>query len=139
MVKRKNPSDRRRGGFTLIEVLLVLTILVIIASLAVMAYGPAERSARMKSAKTQIGAFKGPLEAFRLDCGSYPASLEDLRVAPPNATNWNGPYLDRNVPLDPWGRPYQYQPGSPDGATPCRIVSSGPDGMPNTADDITSD
>ena len=140
MAKRKD-SGRRRGGFTLIEVLLVLTILVIIASLAVMAYGPAQRSALIKAAKTQIGAFKGPLGMYRLDIGYYPPSLEDLRMRPADADaaqRWSGPYLDRDVPLDPWRRPYRYKyPGQHDPEMP-DIWSAGPDGVDGNEDDLTS-
>lgn len=132
----------RRGGFTLIEVLLVLAILVIIASLAVTAYVPMQRKAYMRAAETQIKAFKSPLQAFYLDMNCFPSTqqgLEALRHPPgdlANAGKWNGPYLDSEVPLDPWGRPYQYQcPGKfdPDGYD---AWSLGPDGVDNTDDDI---
>jgi len=139
-----NRKDRqRRGGFTLVEVLLVLVILVIIASLAVTAYGPMQRRAYVNAAKTQVRAFKGPLSAYRLDMGDYPTGqdgLQALRMAPGNAAEgqWNGPYLDRDVPLDPWRRPYQYMyPGQHDFDMP-DISSAGPDGVFGNEDDITS-
>lgn len=136
-----NPRNRkRRGGFTLVEVLLVLVILVIIASLAVTAYGPMQRRAYENAAKTQIRAFKGPLSAYRLDMGDFPQSLDGLRVQPGGADQgeWNGPYLDREVPVDPWRRPYQYvYPGQHDPDMP-DISSAGPDGVFGNEDDITS-
>jgi len=141
-----NRKDRkRRGGFTLVEVLLVLVILVIIASLAVTAYGPMQKRAYVNAAKTQIRAFKGPLAAYRLDLGYYPSSLDELRMQPGGAgvgpdgqPLWNGPYLDRDVPLDPWRRPYQYvNPGQHDPEYP-DISSAGPDGVPGNEDDIVS-
>ena len=139
MTRRKD-SGRRRG-FTLIEVLLVLTILVIIASLAVMAYGPAQRGANIKAAKTQIEAFKGPLGMYRLDIGYYPPSLDALRMQPADADaaqRWAGPYIDRDIPLDPWRRPYRYKyPGQHDPEMP-DISSDGPDGIPGNEDDVTS-
>jgi len=132
---------KRRGGFTLVEVLLVLVILVIIASLAVTAYGPMQRRAYVNAAKTQIRAFKGPLAAYRLDIGDYPSSLDELRMQPADAAaqgQWNGPYLDRDVPMDPWRRPYQYvYPGQHDPDMP-DISSAGPDGVFGNEDDITS-
>jgi len=132
---------KRRGGFTLVEVLLVLVILVIIASLAVTAYGPMQRRAYVNAAKTQIRAFKGPLAAYRLDIGDYPRSLDELRMQPADAAaqgQWNGPYLDRDVPMDPWRRPYQYvYPGQHDPDMP-DISSAGPDGVFGNEDDITS-
>ncbi len=133
---------RRRGGLTLVEVMLVLVILMIIASLAVTAYGPIQRKAYINAAKTQIKAFKTPLQAYKLDMGDFPASgdgLEALRNSPSNRRNvdkWSGPYLDSPVPLDPWGNPYQYEhPGKYDTEQP-DIWSFGPDGIDNTDDDI---
>jgi len=119
-------------------------ILVIIASLAVTAYGPMQRRAYVNAAKTQIRAFKGPLAAFRLDMGDFPTSqdgLQALRTAPADAAaagQWNGPYLDREVPLDPWRRPYSYSyPGQHDPEMP-DIWSAGPDGVDGNQDDVTS-
>lgn len=137
-----SPRSRRRRGFTLIEVLLVLTILVIIASLAVVAYGPLQRSAYMKAAETQIKAFKTPLQAYRIEIGDFPSTaqgLEALRAPPSNLaspTKWNGPYLDSEVPLDPWGNPYRYEyPGKYQTDWP-DVWSYGPDGVDSTDDDI---
>jgi len=136
------PSRRQRRALTLIEVLLVLAILVIIASLAVTAYGPMQRKAYIRAAEAQIKAFKTPLQAYYLDLNSYPTTqqgLEALRTPPgdlPNPAKWNGPYLDSEVPLDPWGRPYQYEcPGryNPDTYD---LWSLGPDGQSGTDDDI---
>ena len=103
-------TSRRRGGFTLIEVLLVLVILVVLASLAVFNITSAQRGANQKAAKSQIGLFETPLDMFRLDCGNYPSSLEGLCMPPPDAPpgKWNGPYLKSGIPLDPWQNPYQY-------------------------------
>ncbi len=135
-------TARRRRGFTLIEVLLVLAILVIIASLAVTAYGPMQRRAYMRAAETQIKAFKTPLQAYLLDMNAFPTTqqgLEALRNPPgdlANPSKWNGPYLDSDVPLDPWDRPYQYEsPGKydPEGYD---VWSLGPDGVDGTDDDI---
>ena len=133
---------RRRRGLTLIEVLLVLVILVIIASLAVVAYGPIQRSAFIKAADAQIKAFKTPLQAFRLDLGDFPGTsqgLQALRELPSDLTapeKWNGPYLDSQVPLDPWGNDYRYEnPGKHQADWP-DIWSDGPDGTDGTEDDI---
>lgn len=139
---KNNTQRRRRAGLTLVEVMLVLVILMIIASLAVTAYGPIQRKAYINAAKTQIKAFKTPLQAYKLDIGDFPASgdgLEALRDAPTNLQNpdkWSGPYLDSPVPLDPWGSPYQYEyPGKYDTEQP-DIWSFGPDGIDNTDDDV---
>ncbi len=143
-MKCRGSRSPRRRGLTLIEVLLVLVILLIIASLAVTAYGPIQRRAYINAARTQIKAFKGPLQAYHLDINDYPTTaqgLDALREPPPDLpdpTKWQGPYLDSAVPLDPWGRPYQYEyPGKHDPESP-DIWSVGPDGVDGTDDDVVS-
>ena len=140
---RTSPKRRRGGGFTLVEVLLVLVILVIIASLAVTAYGPIQKKAYINAARTQIGALKTPLQAYRLDIGDFPSSsqgLESLLSCPsdlPNENKWFGPYLDSIVvPKDPWDNPYGYEyPGKNQDEWP-DIWSLGPDGQDGTEDDV---
>lgn len=139
-MSRQRRTGRR--GFTLVEVLLVLVILVVIASLAVTAYGPIQKRAYINAAKTQIGAFETPLEAYRLNVGDYPSTeqgLEALRTAPgdlANSDKWAGPYLGKPVPLDPWDQPYQYEyPGTHEEDRP-DIWSMGPDMMNGTDDDV---
>lgn len=114
----RSDSQRRIGedGFTLVELLVVMVILVLLASLVaprVMGYLGSSRS---KTAKVQIESLATSLELFKLDTGRYPTSRETLQAlvqAPPGIRGWNGPYLKKNqVPLDPWGHPYSYrQPG----------------------------
>jgi len=139
---RKKLSRTTRKGLTLIEVLIVLTILLIIASLAVTNLIAVQRRAYINAARTQIKAFKQPLHAYYLDFNEYPPSLDAL-ITPPadlaDPTKWNGPYLDAQaVPLDPWGREYQYlYPGQYNTDKP-DIWSMGPDGVDGTEDDITN-
>ena len=109
----------RRGGFTLMEVMLVMVILVVLASFAVVALGPMRKKANIKAAQAQIGMFRTPLEAFQVDTGNYPTTAEGLDAlrSPPgdlaDPSKWSGPYLSTDVPLDPWRRPYQYaSPGA---------------------------
>ncbi len=142
---KKTTLPRRRAarrGLTLIEVLLVLAILVIIASITVVAVIPMQRSAYMRAAETQIKAFKTPLQAYRIDVGTFPNTsqgLEALRYPPsdlPSPAKWRGPYLESPVPLDPWGNPYRYEyPGRYQEDWP-DIWSYGPDGIDGTEDDI---
>jgi general secretion pathway protein G len=138
----KRYRTRRRGGFTLIEVLLVLIILVIIMGLAAGSYFGQRRAAQVNAARAQIGLFETPLETYNLDMNMYPTTnqgLEALRMPPAdlmNAGMWNGPYLNKEIPLDPWGRPYYYAcPGryNPNGYD---VWSSGPDMVDGTDDDI---
>ena len=135
---------RRRGGFTLIEVMLVLMILVIIASMAVVAIRPMRRRALIQASKTQIKVFETPLEAYEMDLGEFPSTnqgLEALLSPPsdlPNQDKWFGPYLKGNtVPLDPWGNPYQYEyPGKQNQQDMPDIWSFGPDKRDGTDDDV---
>ncbi|MDZ7619759.1 MAG: type II secretion system major pseudopilin GspG [Patescibacteria group bacterium] len=136
---RRRPAHR---GFTLIEVLLVLTILVIIGSIAVVAIVPMQRNAYIRAAEAQVKAFKTPLQAYRIDIGTYPNSsqgLEALRNPPSDLTSptkWRGPYLETPVPADPWSNPYRYEyPGKFQEDWP-DIWSYGPDGIDGTDDDI---
>lgn len=130
-------SKRRRGGFTLIEVLLVLVILAIIMGMVGTAVFPMLAEAKVRAAKVQIDAFRVPLEAYKLSVGDFPADLGALRVPPADAAGWRGPYMDRDIPPDAWGNAYLYQyPGQHDEYPD--IWSAGPDRASGTADDITS-
>jgi len=105
---------KRRGqrGFTLMELLVVLAILGLLAGLV----GPQVLNqlggAKSKTAKIQIKDLEQTLEMYKLDVGRYPNTDEGLValvVKPAGVTGWNGPYLKSDVPLDPWGREYQYR------------------------------
>ena len=133
---------RRRGGFTLIEVMLVLVILMILGTLTGVAVDQSRKSAYIRTAKSQIGMFKTPLAMYRLDVGDLPTTqqgLEALREAPSDLANpdkWRGKYLEEPVPLDPWDNEYQYEyPGSHEEDAP-DIWSWGPDGIDGTDDDV---
>jgi general secretion pathway protein G len=119
--KKTKASEKLRdrkgeAGFTLVELLVVMVILVLLASLVaprVMGYLGGSRS---KAAKVQIENLATTLELFKLDTGRYPTASEGLAAlvqAPPGVRNWNGPYLKKSqVPLDPWSQAYHYrQPG----------------------------
>jgi general secretion pathway protein G len=101
------------AGFTLVELLVVMVILVLLAGLVaprVMGY---LSSSRTKTAKVQIESLSTSLELFKLDVGRYPSEREGLPALvarPGNAGNWDGPYLQKDkVPADPWGKPYNYR------------------------------
>jgi general secretion pathway protein G len=123
--------------------LVVLVILVLLASLV----GPRVigylGSSRTKAAKVQIEGFASALELFKLDSGRYPSTSEGLRAlvqAPSGVTAWNGPYITkREVPNDPWGRPYNYR--SPGQNGPYDIFTLGADnqvGGTGENEDITN-
>jgi general secretion pathway protein G len=105
----KPSKPRRRGGFTLIEVLLVLVILVILSSIAVMAYGPAQKRANINAAKTQMNLLKGALERYKMENYQYPPSLDCLWTDVNGmGKDWGGPYSEP-VGADPFGNAYMYE------------------------------
>ncbi len=135
---------RRRRGFTLIEVMLVLVILMILGTLTGVAVIRQQETAFVRAATAQIRMFKTPLGSYRLDVGSFPTTaqgLEALREAPSDLANpdkWRGKYLEEAVPMDPWDNEYQYEyPGSSDEDSP-DIWSWGPDGVDGPDDDISN-
>ena len=99
-------------GFTLVELLVVMVILVLLASLVAPRVIGYLGSSRTKSAKIQIESFGTSLELFKLDTGRYPTDREGLQALvekPGNIKNWNGPYLNKDkVPEDPWGNKFGY-------------------------------
>jgi general secretion pathway protein G len=131
-----NRSRRRRGGFTLMEVLLVLAILVILGALAFFSFGDVLFGAKRRAAKIQIDGLKTPMNNFLLEEGRFPQSLEELWT--PSAKT--GRKYSETVGLDPWGNPYQYEPPANQSQSvgEYRITSNGPDGQAGTGDDISN-
>ncbi len=122
---------RHRAGFTLIELLVVMVILGLLAALVAPAYMGRERKARYEAAKTQLSMLSLALDHFRLDVGRYPTTDEGLlalREQPPGLSSWDGPYLQKEIPLDPWGRQFGYR--SPGEHGDYDLWSYGADGAP---------
>jgi general secretion pathway protein G len=131
---------RRRAGFTLVELLLVLVILGTLAAIVYPKLAGRSEQARITAAKTQIAAFSTALDAFEVDNGYYPkgrTGLEDLITQPRDAVNWKGPYL-KDIPKDPWGNDYIYEYPGKHNVNGYDLYSMGPDGRENTEDDITN-
>lgn len=116
-------------GFSLIELLIVMVIIGLLAGLVgPKMFGKVDTS-KQKSAKAQISLFETALDMYRLDMGKYPTSdmgLQALRTNPDENEKWDGPYLPKEVPLDPWQNPYKYE--SPSEKGDYEIISYGADG-----------
>jgi len=122
---------KNQAGFTLIELIVVVIIIGLLAGLVVPQYMKQEERATAKTAKAQIELFGTALDTFRLDVGRYPTSQEGLAVLmqkPAGVDRWDGPYLKKDLPADPWGKPYVYT--SPGDHGPYDIISYGADGVP---------
>ncbi|HWK48719.1 MAG TPA: type II secretion system major pseudopilin GspG [Steroidobacter sp.] len=120
----------KQGGFTLLELLVVIVIIGLLAAYVGPRYFNQLGKSERKAAKAQIEAFGRALDAYRLDVGSYPSTeqgLEALTTRPDGDTRWDGPYLQKAVPADPWGRPYQYR--SPGQGSDFDLYSNGKDGQ----------
>lgn len=138
---RSQQNRIRRGGFTLVELLLVLAILAILAGIVLPKMAGRTEQARVTAAKAEIATFSTALGAFEVDNGFYPKGrngLEALIVKPNNAQNWHGPYLEntQTVPLDPWQHPYVYECPGKHNPTGFDLMSMGPDGRIGGDDDI---
>jgi general secretion pathway protein G len=119
------------AGVTLIEMLVVIMIIGLIVGIVGVNVIRQGEAARPKVAKTQIGEFMTALGVYKLDTGTYPPTevgLKALRVKPEGVNGWAGPYLPKDIPLDPWGHPYQYKYPGDHGDEP-DIISLGADGQ----------
>jgi general secretion pathway protein G len=127
-----------QAGFTLIELLVVMVILGLLAALVVPNFIKQEEKSKVKAARVQIESFGTALDTFRLDVGRYPTSqegLEALRSRPSGLERWDGPYLKKEIPRDPWGNAYIYR--SPGEREPYEVLSNGSDGIAGGSGDGT--
>lgn len=125
----KRPSSRY--GFTLIELLVVIVIIGLLTAVVGPRLFSQVGKSEQSSAKAQIDAFSKALDAYRLDTGRYPTTdlaLQALVVKPEAEAKWSGPYLQKNIPADPWGNPYIYR--SPGQNGDFDLLSYGKDGQP---------
>jgi general secretion pathway protein G len=125
----------RRSGFTLIEILVVIVVIAILATLVAPNVFQHVGTAKQATAKSQIEMLGAALDAYRLDNGAYPTTQQGLdalwqkpTVDPP--ANWRSPYLRKPVPMDPWGRPYVYLYPGQVNPTGYDLLSYGADGLP---------
>ena len=127
---RKILNRRNSKGFTLIELLVVMVIVGLLAALVAPKLFPKLGNGKQAAAKAQIELLGQALDQMRLDVGRYPTTQEGLSslVTNPGMPNWEGPYLKKALPSDPWGRPYVYQ--SPGSHGEYDLYSYGRDGSP---------
>jgi general secretion pathway protein G len=149
----QHPSCRRRdGGFTLIEILLVIVIILLLAGALVVFVLPQQEGAEKNTTKLMLNQVSTALDNYRLNLGHYPSEQEgglDALLRKPSFENerlgekWSGPYLKPGTKLDdPWGHKIRYElvdraaEGEKKGSLPYKLSSVGPDGQPDTDDDI---
>ena len=131
---------RNKKGFTLIEIMLVVTIIGILAAVVLPRLVGRGEEARISAAKLQIENLCLAFDTFELDNGRYPTTDEGINAlltVPSNAKNWKGPYLKKDIKNDPWGKPYGYKcPGTHN--KDFDLLSFGADGVEGGTDDITN-
>lgn len=147
------PSERSpvvsslEKGFTLIEIIVVIAVIAVLASVVSPMVFQNVSDAKQTTARSQIEVFSLALDSYRLDNDRYPSTedgLAALRVQPLDSLvtrNWRGPYLRREVPMDPWGRPYVYRYPGEENPTSFDLLTLGRDGLPGGEgedSDITS-
>jgi general secretion pathway protein G len=138
-MRRKLKND---AGITLIELLVVMVIIALFATIVGSRVGRSVDKGKKVAAKSQISEFESMLDQFKLDVGRYPTNeegLQALRTKPANATNWDGPYSKKDLPMDPWGRSYVYRfPGTHGDFDVLSYGADGQEGGDGDNADITS-
>lgn len=132
----RKKKTRSISGFTLLELLVVIAIIGLLAAYVGPRYFSQLGKSESAVAKAQIEAFAKALDQYRLDVGRFPTTEQGLAalVSSPGHKKWNGPYLAKDLPADPWGNPYRYRSPAPKGDY--EILSYGKDGLPGgVADD----
>ncbi|MFN3162562.1 MAG: type II secretion system major pseudopilin GspG [Pseudohongiellaceae bacterium] len=126
-----NRQARHSAGFTLIEILVVMAIIAMLAVMVAPNLFRQQAGAQRDAAMAQISALETALDAHFIDVGEYPESLSGLVENESDRASWNGPYLRRDVPMDPWGNEYVYDAQGRE----FTLISYGPDGEQGGSDD----
>lgn len=144
-MQTRTTHRRRRGGFTLIEVLIVLAIVLALSAIVGLALFQRQDQAETQLAEQELNTLERAMRMFRLDFGRYPNEEEGLEVlwdsealdADADEAKWTGPYLEEPIPTDRWDNEWGYRAESEHG-NEYDLWSNGPDGEEGTEDDITS-
>jgi len=129
-------TKKPQSGFTLLELLVVMVIIGLLAGYVGPRFFSQIGKSKVKTTQAQISALEKALDQYRLDVGHYPSTEEGLAAldsAPAGVSKWQGPYLRKHVPLDPWDHPYQYR--SPGEHSEFDLFSFGSDGQPGGSDE----
>ncbi len=132
-------EKKRKSGFTLIEMLLVVVIISVLTGMIVTRLSGRSREAKITRVKSDLkGSLSLALDLFEYDCGRYPSSDEGLKalVTNPGISGWKGPYVKGALSRDPWGNHYRYSL-NPEDPQRYSLGSNGPDEQTGTDDDIT--
>lgn len=131
MSSHHRPTRHQQSGFTLLELLVVLVVLGLLAGIVAPKYFAQLGRSEAKVAKAQIEGLGKALDLYRLELGHYPNAeqgLAALNIAPSDEPRWTGPYLQKKIPQDPWGRNYIYRFPGENGDYD--LLSMGKDGQP---------
>ena len=137
----KQLQKQRKNAFSLMELLLVLVILATLTALVAPKFSGRSKQARITAAKADIANIELGIDSYEIDTGTLPDSgqgLEALIEEPSDIQNWNGPYLKRGVPKDPWGNEYIYNKPGKHNENGYDLYSAGPDGKEGTDDDVVN-
>jgi general secretion pathway protein G len=127
----KHSGARLRTAFTLVELLLVLTILAILAGIVLPRMSGSTEKAKVSAALTQISTLGTALGVYEVDVGNYPRGRDGLMALmqrPRDAQGWHGPYMEKDIPPDPWGHPYIYECPGKHNPSGYDLYATGPDG-----------
>ena len=130
--------SRASRGFTLIELLVVMVIIGLLGALVGPRLFRNVGKSKVTAAKAQISMLMASLGQYKLEVGTFPTTEEGLlalRVKPVSAARWDGPYIQKEIPMDPWGNPYVYRSPGQKNPTKYDLYSAGPDRIPDTEDD----
>ena len=136
------PSTRRRKGFTLLEMVIVLGIIAMILGGAIFAMRGIGDAAKLKQVDADFKSLESALQMYKLNAGSYPTSQQGLKALQEKPSGTPVPrrwvQVMSKIPLDPWDSPYNYRFPGRKRVNEFEILSKGPDGMENTSDDLSS-